>query len=87
MLDLQTPTMLTAQKRNICTECNGFIEPGQLYQLLSGSRKGYLTSLKTCMTCLKARNSPNADPPVCKRGATHIDRLLDISEVPACRPK
>jgi RNase P subunit RPR2 len=87
MFDLKTPTMLTAQKRNICTECNSFIEPGQQYELLSGSREGYLRSLKTCMPCLKARNFPVAETPVCTRGASPIDRQLEISAVPACPPK
>jgi hypothetical protein len=55
MSDFQTETTPTARKVHKCGECYGHIEPGQKYQLISGSWDGDMGSFKTCMPCLAAR--------------------------------
>lgn len=58
MSDFQTESTPTARKVHKCGECHGHIEPGQKYQLISGSWEGEMGSFKTCMPCLAARHWP-----------------------------
>jgi hypothetical protein len=62
MSNFQTETTPTARKVHKCGECHGHIEPGQKYQLISGSWEGDMGSFKTCMPCLAARNWATAQP-------------------------
>lgn len=62
MSDFQTETAPTARKVHRCNECHGHIEPGQKYQLISGSWEGDMGSFKTCMPCLAARTWATAQP-------------------------
>jgi hypothetical protein len=62
MSDFQTETTPTARKTHTCGECHGHIDPGQKYQLISGSWDGDMSSFKTCMPCLTAREWAIAQP-------------------------
>ncbi|MGX4728008.1 hypothetical protein [Pseudomonas corrugata] len=62
MSDFQTETTPTARKRHRCCECYGFIQPGQKYQLISGSWEGDMDAFKTCMPCVEARTWAIAQP-------------------------
>jgi hypothetical protein len=62
MSDFQTESTPTARKAHKCGECYGVIQPGQKYQLVSGSWEGDMGSFKTCMPCVEARTWAIAQP-------------------------
>ena len=62
MSDFQTKTTPTARKQHKCGECFGIIQPGQKYQLVSGSWEGDMGSFKTCMPCVEAHTWAIAQP-------------------------
>jgi hypothetical protein len=62
MPDFQTTCVRSARKVHRCCECNGYINPGQQYQLCSGSWDGQMDSFKTCSVCLAAREWATAQP-------------------------
>jgi hypothetical protein len=62
MSDFQTETTPSARKQHKCGECYGVIQPGQKYQLVSGSWEGDMGSFKTCMPCVEARTWATAQP-------------------------
>jgi len=62
MSDFQTESTPTARKVHRCGECHGHIEPGQKYQLISGSWDGDMASFKTCMPRVEACTWATAQP-------------------------
>ena len=46
----------TARKQHKCTECHATIEPGEVYEYVSGLWDGDLNVFKTCIHCETARN-------------------------------
>lgn len=51
-----TETHRIARKRHNCTECRGYIEPGDRYEFVSGLWEGDLSTYKTCAHCEAARD-------------------------------
>lgn len=62
MSDFQATSEPVARKRHTCCECGGHIEPGQQYQLVAGSWEGEMSTYKTCMPCVKARDWATRQP-------------------------
>jgi hypothetical protein len=62
MSDFQTESTPIARKVHSCGECQGHIELGQKYQLISGSWDGDMGSFKTCMSCVDARTWATGQP-------------------------
>lgn len=62
MPDFQAVSTRTAKKQHVCCECRGHIQPGQEYQLTSGSWEGSMDSFKTCLGCADARDWATAQP-------------------------
>ncbi|WP_115086254.1 hypothetical protein [Pseudomonas wadenswilerensis] len=68
MSDFQTTTEPVARKRHSCCECRGHIEPGHKYQLTAGCWEGDMSSFKTCLACVEARDWATAQPEWCGDG-------------------
>lgn len=47
---------VVARKRHRCTECHGFIEPGDVYERVAGAWDGQFSTFKTCIHCEAARD-------------------------------
>lgn len=47
---------VVARKRHRCSECHGFIEPGDVYERVAGSWDGRFDTFKTCIHCEEARD-------------------------------
>ncbi|MFI8384864.1 hypothetical protein [Pseudomonas sp. NPDC079086] len=62
MPDFQSTSTPTARKQHVCGECQGHIQPGQQYQLISGSWEGVMDAFKTCLSCVAVRDWATAQP-------------------------
>jgi len=54
---LSETILRTARKEHICCECLGTIEPGNQYEYDSNLFDGKWSHHKTCMSCVRIRNS------------------------------
>lgn len=59
--DYERPTMFvradhTARTRHTCTECYGWIEPGEQYERVAGVWGGAFSAHKTCPDCVALRS-------------------------------
>jgi hypothetical protein len=51
----------TARRQHTCVECRATIQPGDVYEYVSGVWDGTPDSFKTCMACIDARNFYEGD--------------------------
>lgn len=51
----------TARKCHTCTECRTTIQPGDVYEFVSGVWDGQASTFKTCTLCQNARNFYEGD--------------------------
>ena len=56
MPDFFTEQHVTARKRHRCGECFAWIEPGEVYERVSGKWDGDMLTQKTCQPCEDARD-------------------------------
>lgn len=54
--EFHTETHRVARKRHACTECRGYIEPGDRYEFVTGLWEGVVSNHKTCAHCEAARD-------------------------------
>lgn len=55
--DAERPTLFVktdpvARTRHVCTECRGWVEPGERYQRVTGVWDGFFSVYKTCPDCV-----------------------------------
>ena len=56
-------TTVVARKRHSCSECFGWIEPGESYERVWGKWDGSQDTFKTCPDCLALRDWTKAHVP------------------------
>lgn len=54
--EFHTETHRVARKRHTCTECRGYVEPGDRYEYVTGLWEGDVSTHKTCAHCEAARD-------------------------------
>jgi len=51
------PKIVKANKDHVCCECGKWIDKGSKYENVSGVWDGKMDNFKTCLTCVKVRDT------------------------------
>ncbi len=82
--DIDFPELISvnirkAIKKHICTECGGFINPGDKYEHVRLMMGGHWDTYKTCDTCLNVRKIQFCGNWICGNLYEDLSYCLDMT--------